>query len=69
MKRRRWLGGGVWGGLILGISAILSRAIPAAEQASPEDGKLRIIAFGAHPDDCEISPAARRACGPSRAIT
>jgi LmbE family N-acetylglucosaminyl deacetylase len=54
MKRRRWLGGGVLGGLILGISAILSRAIPAAEQASPEDGKLRIIAFGAHPDDCEI---------------
>lgn len=29
---------------------------PAAPQASPADsaGKLRIIAFGAHPDDCEI---------------
>jgi len=25
-----------------------------AETAPPEDGKLRIIAFGAHPDDCEI---------------
>jgi LmbE family N-acetylglucosaminyl deacetylase len=23
-------------------------------QAPPEDGKLRIIAFGAHPDDCEL---------------
>jgi LmbE family N-acetylglucosaminyl deacetylase len=28
---------------------------PAAVlQAPPEDGKLRIIAFGAHPDDCEL---------------
>ena len=26
----------------------------AAEQAPPDDGKLRIIAFGAHPDDCEL---------------
>lgn len=26
----------------------------AAEQTMPDDGKLRIIAFGAHPDDCEI---------------
>jgi N-acetylglucosamine malate deacetylase 1 len=26
---------------------------PAAAQAQP-DGKLRIIAFGAHPDDCEL---------------
>ena len=25
-----------------------------AAQPSPEDGKLRIICFGAHPDDCEI---------------
>lgn len=25
-----------------------------AEKAPPEDGKLRIIEFGAHPDDCEI---------------
>lgn len=24
------------------------------EVAAPQDGKLRIIAFGAHPDDCEI---------------
>lgn len=26
----------------------------AGAQTSPEDGKLRIICFGAHPDDCEI---------------
>jgi hypothetical protein len=32
-------------------SAILGVTIP------PEDGKLRIIAFGAHPDDCEIQVA------------
>jgi LmbE family N-acetylglucosaminyl deacetylase len=25
--------------------------------ASPDDGKLRIIAFGAHPDDCELRAA------------
>lgn len=35
--------------LILG----LSRVVPAAQHDS-DDGKLRIIAFGAHPDDCEI---------------
>jgi LmbE family N-acetylglucosaminyl deacetylase len=27
---------------------------PATVAAPPADGKLRIIAFGAHPDDCEI---------------
>jgi hypothetical protein len=27
--------------------------IPGIEMP-PDDGKLRIIAFGAHPDDCEI---------------
>ncbi len=28
--------------------------LTAASPAPPEDGKLRIICFGAHPDDCEI---------------
>jgi LmbE family N-acetylglucosaminyl deacetylase len=39
----------------------LGRLVPSAEAAGratlaqpPDDGKLRIIAFGAHPDDCEI---------------
>lgn len=27
----------------------------AAAPAPPDDGKLRIICFGAHPDDCELS--------------
>jgi N-acetylglucosamine malate deacetylase 1 len=32
-----------------------AEALPAPEAATPpEDGKLRIICFGAHPDDCEI---------------
>ncbi|HEY8503133.1 MAG TPA: PIG-L family deacetylase [Gemmataceae bacterium] len=32
----------------------LWRPVPAE---APEDGKLRIIAFGAHPDDCELKVA------------
>ena len=31
--------------------------------ASAQDGKLRIIAFGAHPDDCELTAAARPRSG------
>lgn len=30
------------------------RLDPASVAAPPQDGKLRIIAFGAHPDDCEL---------------
>src|SRR4051794_15589424 len=33
--------------------SVLAAPCPAAAQAQP-DGKLRIIAFGAHPDDCEL---------------
>ena len=32
-------------------------AIVPKAAIGPEDGKLRIIAFGAHPDDCEIKAA------------
>jgi len=32
----------------------LAMAVTAVEKTPPEDGKLRIIAFGAHPDDCEV---------------
>lgn len=31
-----------------------AQASPAQPAVPPEDGKLRIICFGAHPDDCEL---------------
>ncbi len=34
--------------------AFLATETPAQTSAAKNDGKLRIIAFGAHPDDCEI---------------
>jgi LmbE family N-acetylglucosaminyl deacetylase len=47
--------------LLLAVTALAAvtlraaEALPAPEPASiPDDGKLRIICFGAHPDDCEI---------------
>ncbi|MFQ6131176.1 MAG: PIG-L deacetylase family protein [Armatimonadota bacterium] len=43
--------------IVLMVGAVLcamgAQAQPAAA-APPEDGKLRIIGFGAHPDDCEL---------------
>jgi LmbE family N-acetylglucosaminyl deacetylase len=42
--------------LALALTATLAAAIPGVKMP-PEDGKLRIIAFGAHPDDCEIQVA------------
>ena len=41
----------VVGTLVWSVSEL---AVVSAEQNPPDDGKLRIIAFGAHPDDCEI---------------
>jgi LmbE family N-acetylglucosaminyl deacetylase len=35
------------------VSAVLARG-NQAKKSAPGDGKLRIICFGAHPDDCEI---------------
>lgn len=35
-------------------AAVLQGAIPGVTLPPAGDGKLRIIAFGAHPDDCEI---------------
>ena len=41
------------GSLVLAARA--AEALPAPKPATPpNDGKLRIICFGAHPDDCEI---------------
>src|SRR4051812_28775834 len=64
MSRRGLIGGGmlVALGFLLGW---LSRDLPpgpasagtkkeASVPIPPHDGKLRIIAFGAHPDDCEL---------------
>lgn len=61
LSMRAWLSAGaVVGalGVILHPSGILSPrpALAAAAQA-PDDGKLRIIVFGAHPDDAEIRAA------------
>lgn len=45
-------------GIILGITLTLSSIASAAEpEKNSDDGKLRIIVFGAHPDDCEIRAA------------
>ena len=43
MHKLRWLAAGVLAAMLL-----------AGWAAAEDDGKLRIIAFGAHPDDCEI---------------
>jgi LmbE family N-acetylglucosaminyl deacetylase len=61
---RWWLAGWValvWSGLgvepaALAQTATAKAAVPSAGQPA-EDGKLRIIVFGAHPDDCELGAA------------
>jgi N-acetylglucosamine malate deacetylase 1 len=40
--------------LFLTLGVVLPFGTRAAVTPPPEDGKLRIIAFGAHPDDCEL---------------
>ncbi len=54
------------GMLLLGapvMRSLANKPVPAAATAVPraairdDDGKLRIIAFGAHPDDCELRAA------------
>src|SRR5688572_12592361 len=42
--------------LPLALSALFLLS-PAAAAAPPAEGKLRIIVFGAHPDDCELDAA------------
>jgi len=61
MTTSRWF----WCAVVMGAAAMagVARAGPAERQAPavvtadtlhPDDGKLRIIQFGGHPDDCEI---------------
>ncbi len=45
---------GVMGWLLLGTVGFGDSPSPPVEAQRPADGKLRIIAFGAHPDDAEI---------------
>ena len=40
--------------LLCGLMAALTPLLSAAPSGPPDDGKLRIICFGAHPDDCEL---------------
>ncbi|HPC96625.1 MAG TPA: PIG-L family deacetylase [Sedimentisphaerales bacterium] len=70
MKRWQWYVCGVFCGLVFAgsfgaarlgmassaadVAAAVGSTMASLEKAPPEDGKLRIIAFGAHPDDCEI---------------
>ena len=64
MTRWQWYACGILSGLILAGSlgfaqlattpAAPTPAAAAAEKTPPDDGKLRIIEFGAHPDDAEI---------------
>lgn len=54
MKRWHWYSLGIVTGIVLA-SAAVQAADPAPDEATPpDDGKLRVIVFGAHPDDCEI---------------
>jgi LmbE family N-acetylglucosaminyl deacetylase len=63
MRRKTfWLVGGLVGSAILGLLlSALTGSQPKVEPkpperptAPPDDGKLRILCFGAHPDDCEL---------------
>ena len=60
MQRWHWfsLGAAVGIALAVGLGFLSPGQLVAAEAGAagqpPDDGKLRIIVFGAHPDDCEI---------------
>jgi LmbE family N-acetylglucosaminyl deacetylase len=66
MTRWQWFSFGIVAGLLAAVGfgfagsgqkpvpEEMSYLPPTAPEPFPDDGKLRIIAFGAHPDDCEI---------------
>jgi len=53
MSRWHWFSLGIAAGMVLVAGFGFARAGQPSDQP-PDDGKLRIIVFGAHPDDCEI---------------
>jgi N-acetylglucosamine malate deacetylase 1 len=53
MNRWSWCAYGLVCGLAL-VGALTPASAASTESASPGGGRLRIIAFGAHPDDCEV---------------
>jgi N-acetylglucosamine malate deacetylase 1 len=66
MRKGSWFAGGVFTtvvavSLLGGSTGRLEQQSTAQTQPAPaipaDDGKLRIIAFGAHPDDCELKVA------------
>lgn len=61
LARFRWLvtGASLGAALVLFAQGKLPLAQPAVAAAAqvPNDGKLRVIVFGAHPDDCELRAA------------
>jgi N-acetylglucosamine malate deacetylase 1 len=66
LLKLRWFTAGVLSALAAGLLAgapgrtpapAAAPAEPAAEDAPAEDGKLRVLCLGAHPDDCELKAA------------
>ena len=55
MPTRPWISWSVMGWLLLGTAVGMGDSPSSPVEAKrPADGKLRIIVFGAHPDDAEI---------------
>ncbi len=44
----------IWCAILMNSAAFFAAGADAAEPVSQVDGALRIIVFGAHPDDCEL---------------
>jgi len=53
MRRRYWFSLCIVAGMVLAAAASVANG-GEPDSEDEHDGKLRIIAFGAHPDDCEI---------------